>query len=397
MHKTAPSDVIPRAAQACLEELESIAWTYVRRVRELTGYAETVIDDAELYGTARATLELLLELLRGRDRHGELRAHSIEVGRSRARRGIPLESLLRAVRMDFRFLWEAMRAHVAEADFRDFSEEVISIWEAVEVHTTHVQTGYTDEIARMRAELELEHAFLLRHLLSGSGGDTRLNEQAARALGLRPDGVHLVLVANGNHARDFRGWVGQTLPRAVLLRLDGVEFAIVPAGDAAGAARGTLLGKPVGISPSAHGIGEIAPMWRLARELAEWARPGAAATVEGHWTRLAGARLGPAAGAFARDVREALGGFTEREVDLQVETVEAYYRTGSVTEVAQAMFCHRNTVINRLRRFAEATGLDVTRPVDASAAHMALTTLRQTLSARERSAGEGVTSGPVRG
>ncbi|MFF8764217.1 PucR family transcriptional regulator [Nocardiopsis dassonvillei] len=392
MHKTAPSDVIPRAAQACLEELESVAWTYVRRVRELTGYAETVIDDAELYGTARATLELLLELLRGRDRHGELRAHSIEVGRSRARRGIPLESLLRAVRMDFRFLWEAMRAHVAEADFRDFSEEVISIWEAVEVHTTHVQTGYTDEIARMRAELELEHAFLLRHLLSGSGGDTRLNEQAARALGLRPDGVHLVLVANGNHARDFRGWVGQTLPRAVLLRLDGVEFAIVPAGDAAGdaagAARETLLGKPVGISPSAHGIGEIAPMWRLARELAEWARPGAAATVEGHWSRLAGARLGPAAGAFARDVREALGGFTEREVNLQVETVEAYYRTGSVTEVAQAMFCHRNTVINRLRRFAEATGLDVTRPVDASAAHLALTTLRQTLPARERPAGE---------
>ncbi|MFJ6018086.1 PucR family transcriptional regulator, partial [Nocardiopsis alba] len=187
MHKAGQSEIIPRAAEACLEELEAIAWAYVRRVRELTGYAETVIDDAELYGTARATLELLLELLRGRERHEELRAHSVEVGRSRARRGIPLESLLRAVRMDFRFLWEAMRAHVPEEDFPGFSEEVISIWEAVELHTTHVQTGYTDEIARMRAELELEHAFLLRHLLSGFGTDARLHAQAAEALGLDPD------------------------------------------------------------------------------------------------------------------------------------------------------------------------------------------------------------------
>lgn len=376
MHKTEPSGVIPRAAQACLEELEDIAWAYVRRVRELTGYAETVIDDAELYGTARATLELLLELLRGQDRQAALRAHSVGVGRSRARRGIPLESLLRAVRMDFRFLWEAMRAHVPEDDFRAFSEEVISIWEAVEVHTTHVQTGYTDEIARMRAELELEHAFLLRHLLSGSGEDPRLHAQAAQALDLDPVGAHLVLVANGTHARDFRGRIDRAAPGAVLLRLEGVEFAIVPAGDSAGAVREALLKEPVGISPSARGIAELAPMWRLARELAEWARPGAAATVENHWTRLAAARLGPAADAFARDVREALAGFTDREVDLQVETVRAYYRTGSVTEVARAMFCHRNTVINRLRRFAEATGLDVTRPADASAAHLALTALR---------------------
>lgn len=376
MHKSEQSGVVPRAAGACLAELDSIAGAYVRRVRELTGYAETVIDDTELYGTARATLELLLELLRGRDRYEELRAHSVEVGRSRARRGIPLESLLRAVRMDFRFLWEAMRAHVPESDFPAFSEDVISIWEAVEVHTTHVQTGYTDEIARVRAELELEHAFLLRHLLSGSGADARLHAQAAQALGLRADGVHIVVVADGDHARGFRDRIGAVLPGAVPLRSDGVEFALVPAAEATGAAGAELARSPVGISPSARGLGEIAPMWRVACELAPWAREGAAATVGSHWTRLAGARLGPVAEAFSKDVGEALGGFSERERNLQIETVENYFRTGSVTEVAQRMFCHRNTVINRLRRFADATGLDVSRPVDASAAQLALAGLR---------------------
>ncbi|MFY7066940.1 PucR family transcriptional regulator [Nocardiopsis changdeensis] len=376
MHKSEQSGVVPRVAGACLAELDSIAGAYVRRVRELTGYAETVIDDTELYGTARATLELLLELLRGRDRYEELRAHSVEVGRSRARRGIPLESLLRAVRMDFRFLWEAMRAHVPESDFPAFSEDVISIWEAVEVHTTHVQTGYTDEIARVRAELELEHAFLLRHLLSGSGSDARLHAQAAQALGLRADGVHIVVVANGDHARGFRDRIGAVLPGAVPLRSDGVEFALVPTAEATGAAGAELARSPVGISPSARGLGEIAPMWRIACELAPWAREGAAATVGSHWTRLAGTRLGPVAEAFSKDVGEALEGFSERERNLQIETVENYFRTGSVTEVAQRMFCHRNTVINRLRRFADATGLDVSRPVDASAAQLALAGLR---------------------
>lgn len=376
VHKFERSGVIARSAEACLGELEDVTWRYVRSVRELTGYAETVIGDAELYGTARGTLNLLLGLLRGEDRLEELRSHSIGVGRSRARQGIPLESLLRAVRMDFRFLWETMRKHIPPEEFREFSEEVISIWEAVEIHTTHVQTGYTDEITRVRAELELENAFLLRHLLSESSTDERLHSQAAEALGLQADGVHIVFVANENHARDFTDWVGRTLPATVLLRLDGVEFGIVPAEDVAGPTESALLEKPVGISPSAHGVGEIAEMWRVACELSRWARDGEAATVGRHWTQLARARLSPVAEAFSRDVLDSLGQFSEREMNLQIETVRIFLRVGSVTEISRTMFCHRNTVINRLRRFADSTGLDVSQPLGASAAHFALEALR---------------------
>ncbi|WP_017584804.1 helix-turn-helix domain-containing protein [Nocardiopsis ganjiahuensis] len=376
MHKFERSGVIARSAEACLGELEAVAWHYVRSVRELTGYAETVIGDAELYGTARGTLNLLLGLLQGQERFEELRSHSLGVGRARARQGIPLESLLRAVRMDFRFLWEAMRGHVPPGEFLEFSEEVISIWEAVEIHTTHVQAGYTDEIARVRAELELEHAFLLRHLLSESSTDERLHAQAAEALGLQADGVHIVFVANRNHARDFTDWVGRTLPTTVLLRLDGVEFGIAPAGDVTGPTERALLEKPVGISPSAHGVGEIAAMWRVARELSHWAEDGEAATVGRHWAQLARARLSPVSDAFSRDVLDSLGQFSEREVDLQIETVLNFLRIGSVTGVSQRMFCHRNTVVNRLRRFADATGLDVSKPMGASAARLALEAAR---------------------
>jgi DNA-binding PucR family transcriptional regulator len=40
-------------------------------------------------------------------------------------------------------------------------------------------------------------------------------------------------------------------------------------------------------------------------------------------------------------------------------------RTGSIKEVGDALFLHRNTVFKRLRSFHELTGLDVTVPRDA--------------------------------
>ncbi len=39
---------------------------------------------------------------------------------------------------------------------------------------------------------------------------------------------------------------------------------------------------------------------------------------------------------------------------------------------AQTLFCHRNTVLNRLSRFTELTGLDPTRLVDAASIVVAL-------------------------
>lgn len=62
------------------------------------------------------------------------------------------------------------------------------------------------------------------------------------------------------------------------------------------------------------------------------------------------------------------------EQPLIVETVETYLRTGSVKATAEASFCHRNTVINRLHQFAEATDYVVTLPYDAAAIILALNT-----------------------
>ncbi|XKK38229.1 hypothetical protein HFP72_27170 [Nocardiopsis sp. ARC36] len=91
----------------------------------MTGYPEAAIADEELLATARESLEYLLRLVAGLPVTSDRRSLSREVGRRRARQGIPLESLLRAVRMDFRFIWNALREHVSDEDLVAFSDGVL--------------------------------------------------------------------------------------------------------------------------------------------------------------------------------------------------------------------------------------------------------------------------------
>jgi hypothetical protein len=44
----------------------------------------------------------------------------------------------------------------------------------------------------------------------------------------------------------------------------------------------------------------------------------------------------------------------------------AYLATGSIRQTAAELFCHRNTVLKRLGRFTELTGLDIAIPQQAA-------------------------------
>ncbi|MFE4537649.1 helix-turn-helix domain-containing protein [Streptomyces scopuliridis] len=55
-----------------------------------------------------------------------------------------------------------------------------------------------------------------------------------------------------------------------------------------------------------------------------------------------------------------------------MQTVRAYLATGGLTASAERLYCHRNTVLNRLGRFEKLTGLDITIPEQAAIALVAL-------------------------
>lgn len=49
-----------------------------------------------------------------------------------------------------------------------------------------------------------------------------------------------------------------------------------------------------------------------------------------------------------------------------IKTALAYLRTGSVTDTAQLLFIHRNTVLYRLRQIKQVTAIDWTKPYDTA-------------------------------
>jgi DNA-binding PucR family transcriptional regulator len=137
--------------------------------------------------------------------------------------------------------------------------------------------------------------------------------------------------------------------------------------------RAALAGVPCGVGPLAHGLAGVPRSARIAGEIID-VSAGTAGPRElaDAWLPLAAARLTDTASEL---VRAELGGLAEvpaRERERLLAAVRAYAATGSVAEVAARLYCHRNTVLNRLRRFAELTGRDVTVPRDAAVVLLAL-------------------------
>lgn len=97
--------------------------------------------------------------------------------------------------------------------------------------------------------------------------------------------------------------------------------------------------------------------------------------------RLVANHLGELGTALRDEVLTTVPSLREHERTRLVETVLADLRSGSVSTVAAEVFCHRNTVFNRLHRFVKLTGHDPTRPDHAAAVLVALTCADQVICA----------------
>ncbi|SKC67597.1 PucR family transcriptional regulator [Okibacterium fritillariae] len=365
---------VEHAILACLGELDALAAEYLAEVRQLSGYPASAITDEEIVDTATASLELLLRLIGDLPVTQDLRIVSTETGRRRARQGIPIDSLLRAVRMDFRLIWRALRRHVPPESLVQFAEQVVPIWDAVEVHTTDIHAGYLAELAVMEREAEHERAFLLRRLFAAEENDPRLVGQVAEALRVDPRSRFLVAVsAADRHAELRRAAAAHGLDEQ-LHDIEGSSLILLECEPGQDAAPPWLLELPVGISPRADGLAGVSRMWRTARRLAAAVPENheGAYSVRENWDAVAAASLGEFGRVLERSVLGPLDGCPPREAALLRETVAAVLREGTVSRAAQALYCHRNTVLNRLGRFKEVTGVDPLHPGDASIVRIAL-------------------------
>lgn len=338
----------------------------------------------ELYRTNLRVFTLILDALAddGDDPRDEIEALGQRIGASRMRAGLPLESLLSAIRLDVGIVWDALLDHAGRRDGYLIATHATSLWEVVDILTRSVQLGYLTQ-AQDLAGAERDEIRRQISLLFDPAGQFEANySQIARSLGVSTTARFRVAALPSGSVTVLRRNVARApaITPSVFTHALGthlVAFWTIPDNAPLSPTRAEvrlLANMPAAVAPIARAISDI-PLAALAagRMLAGLDQDLAAVTdLTDSWPLLASRALTEIGCDLGQYVIAPLRESAEKDGDRLLETVAAYLRCGSLLETAEQLYCHRNTVLNRINRVRELTGLDLTRPTDAALALVAL-------------------------
>jgi hypothetical protein len=302
-------------------------------------------------------------------------------GRRRAEQRMPLDAVLRSFRLGGRLLWEALidQARVERSvDTDGLLTAATRVWEVMDATSAQVAEAYHARERELARADDQHRATVWEGLLHGRAKHMGFAHEAARIVGLPVAGRYAVVVADVRPGDErITGPLGRRLAMdeihsAWQARADTLVGLLALGRAAPGVAlRGLreLLDAPAGMSLVVDGLAEVDAAYRqavLARSTVAFGQVEVAALEE----RLPEALLLGSPEPAELLVRLRLGPLLELpagERRLLLGTLETWVATGgSIRRTAELAHCHRNTVLNRLRRIHAITGHDVTD----SAAHL---------------------------
>ncbi len=289
------------------------------------------------------------------------------IGRQRAEQGVPLEVVLRTFRLGGRVVWEALLERTDDVPPADLGAAATAMWTVVDGLSSALSTSYRRaEAEQLWRDDQRRHA-LLEELVAGGTAGQRVADQ----LDLPLSGGYLVVVAD----LDQDGTAALPSPQTALSAL-GVRsvwhvrtdtlVGLVPLDDHDPAfvlARLRALARGRAASAStADGLAGVAAAHRLA-VLALGTLPRGTAAVVRIEERCPEALLLRSPELRTLVVERWLGPvlrLPRRERDVLLETLTAWLETDrSAGVAAERLYCHRNTVLNRLQRVAALVGREL--------------------------------------
>lgn len=292
------------------------------------------------------------------------------------------------------WLWQAITQQ-ARADGLVDTDGLLDlgtrVWEVVDILSARVAVAYhTTERRLVRAD-EQRLAILWEGLLQGRAVEPGFAHQVVQLLGLPARGSFAVVVSDSQPAPDEAvTWSLEGHLRAVGVRsawqlrqdvLIGLLSLADSTVDSAVAVLRRQLRGPSGLSLVVQGLGEIGSAHAQA-ELAQRTLGAAPAGFAALFQRLPEALLLGAPDLAQALVQEWLGPvlrLPHSDRDLLLETLLAWLESaGSAVGTAQTVHCHRNTVVNRVRRIEDLIGHSLhggVAPLEVLLALRALTVL----------------------
>ncbi|SFO89428.1 PucR C-terminal helix-turn-helix domain-containing protein [Amycolatopsis arida] len=371
------TELSQRMARVLITRLDALTDALVDDIlTENPGYHDAaLVSLAELSRSCRSNLERVLQLLGDTVPTGANPFDAaMATGARRAEQRVPLDSVLRSFRLGGRVIWRAMVRLAKEDDSVDRDQLLdlaTSLWTVVDETSSELSRAYRHaEVQLRQLDTHRRHA-LVEDLLRGRGREAGFIDQAATELGLPAASDYVVLVAD--LAAD--GTPGLAMPQDALA-VYGVRSVWEPRAQTM-VGLVALEGHPVthvldllrggvrarvGVSPAVHGLAEVAAGHDLAL-LALRTLPTDGIGLAQLDERLPEALVARSPELAERLLHAVLGPLLrlppgERQVLL--DTLRAWLETNrSAAGTAARLYCHRNTVLNRLRRLTTLLGRDL--------------------------------------
>jgi len=310
-----------------------------------------------------------------------------ETARRRADMGVPLGAVLHAYRLGYRVIWEALLAHArlqGDISTDELAEMGGALWDSIDAFSEVVHAAYRDALVDRARQSEQQRVSLFDALLEGRVEEWAVVGDGARVLDLPAAGLFVAVSGDGNGlARAEQALRRDGLRSVWRARAD--EYVGVVALDREHplpAVRRLLCSVAtarVGISPPYARLADTGWAVGLAAVARACSPPGTVAvnTLEDRPIATLVSAGRAVAEQVARSVIGPVLALDPADRALLLETLEVWFDAGgSAAEAGQRMFCHRNTVRNRLQRMEELTGRSLSDPTATSELRVALEVVR---------------------
>ncbi|MGV0697616.1 PucR family transcriptional regulator [Mycolicibacter sinensis] len=360
--------------------IDELCHEVVDRVRgEVAFYRDNdVVSDAQLFQAAIDNMRFVFLALANRTSFDT--SPAAEVGRQRAGAGVPRPAVMDAFRVASHTVWDQMMLFATDSP--EISRATLlsatgRFWDAQDRYTEAMTTAYHETATHLAIDDATEQSALTEALLQGRPLGQYSVWEVAQLLRLPARGPYIVIAARLPKI----GQQALRSPAAKLRSLDvysawrllpDLQIGIAQLPSTASLSRivdllERLATTNIGVSPIFSDIADTAGSLRYARLALE--APGE------HDRRVSvfdDSVLGIAAVSAPEVTRKlaeiTLGPFNalpnEERIALSETFVAWLDHNGSLSETADALICHPNTVRNRLRRIEEHTGRSLSTPRD---------------------------------
>jgi hypothetical protein len=367
-----PLDVVATIVAAVLERMPTMVDRLVTQIfAEEEVYARGLVSDEDLHRSFNDNMSHILRSLAGMTDAGEdLYRAPRATGTERADQRIPLESVLHTYRLGTQVMWEALldeaRSRPPEV-LDNLVENAARLFQLVDRFSLAMVDSYRkreSDIRRLDAD---RREAIVDRLLEGHGAEPGVQAQAASLLGLPAHARYVVVVAAHDASK-----LGYRSPGEVLAAA-GVHSAWRPRADrTVGVLRlGTIsmgqalihlkqtLSAGAGVSAEVTSLAELGIAHQLAELTFQTLGPGSTdvAVLDDKLPEALLVSSPQLATGLARGTLGRVLDLEAGERELLLQTLETWFRSErSNSRAAEQLYCHRNTVLNRLGRIEALTG-----------------------------------------